>query len=112
MNRFDWTFSGSAEAVIGALLVLVMVAAVFAWRDRPLFLPQFPPVARTGRLTDRADRSTICAPTCTRHPRTSWWSDHRLVCVVCIDVQLSGARGGAVSTQAGAAVPSVPHRSV
>jgi hypothetical protein len=30
MNRFDWTFSGSAEAVIGALLVVVMVAAVFA----------------------------------------------------------------------------------
>jgi hypothetical protein len=30
MNRFDWTFSGSAELVIGALLVLVMVAAVLA----------------------------------------------------------------------------------
>jgi len=30
MSRFDWTFSGSAELVIGALLVLVMVAAVLA----------------------------------------------------------------------------------
>ena len=29
MNRFEWSFSGSAEVVIGALLVLVMVAAVF-----------------------------------------------------------------------------------
>ena len=30
MNRFDWTFSGSAEVVIAALLVLVMVVAVLA----------------------------------------------------------------------------------
>jgi hypothetical protein len=30
MNRFDWTFSGSAELVIGAGLVLVIVAAAFA----------------------------------------------------------------------------------
>jgi len=30
MSRFDWTFSGSAEVVIAALLVLVMVAAVLA----------------------------------------------------------------------------------
>ena len=30
MNRFDWTFSGSAEVVIGAVLVLVIVAAAFA----------------------------------------------------------------------------------
>lgn len=30
MNRFDWSFSGSAEVVVAALLVLVMVAAVFA----------------------------------------------------------------------------------
>jgi hypothetical protein len=30
MNRFDWTFSGSAELVIGAVLVLVIVAAAFA----------------------------------------------------------------------------------
>jgi len=29
MNRFEWSFSGSAEVVIAALLVLVMVAAVF-----------------------------------------------------------------------------------
>ena len=30
MNRFDWTFSGSAELVIAAVLVLVIVAAAFA----------------------------------------------------------------------------------
>jgi hypothetical protein len=30
MERFDWTFSGSAELVTGALLVLVLVAAAFA----------------------------------------------------------------------------------
>ena len=30
MNRFDWTFSGIAEVVIGAVLVLVIVAAAFA----------------------------------------------------------------------------------
>ena len=30
MNRFDWTFSGSAEAVIAALLVIVIVVAAFA----------------------------------------------------------------------------------
>ncbi len=30
MNRFDWTFSGSAEVVIGAVLVLVILAAAFA----------------------------------------------------------------------------------
>lgn len=30
MNRFDWSFSGSAELVTGVLLVLAMVVAVFA----------------------------------------------------------------------------------
>lgn len=30
MSRFEWTFSGSAELVTGLLLVLVLVAAVFA----------------------------------------------------------------------------------
>jgi hypothetical protein len=30
MARFDWTFSGSAEVVIATLLVLVLVAVVFA----------------------------------------------------------------------------------
>jgi hypothetical protein len=30
MNRFDWTFSGSAEIVTGVLLVLAIVAAAFA----------------------------------------------------------------------------------
>jgi hypothetical protein len=30
MNRFDWTFSGSAEVVTGVLLVLAIVAAAFA----------------------------------------------------------------------------------
>jgi hypothetical protein len=30
MNRFDWTFSGSAEAVTGALLVVLLIAAVLA----------------------------------------------------------------------------------
>jgi hypothetical protein len=29
MGRFDWSFSGSAEVVVAALLTLVMVAAVF-----------------------------------------------------------------------------------
>jgi hypothetical protein len=27
MNRFDWTFSGSAEVVTGILLVIAMIAA-------------------------------------------------------------------------------------
>jgi hypothetical protein len=30
MNRFDWTFSGSAEAVTAVLLVLAMFVAAFA----------------------------------------------------------------------------------
>jgi hypothetical protein len=30
MNRFDWTFSGSAEVVTAVVLVLVLVAAAFA----------------------------------------------------------------------------------
>jgi hypothetical protein len=30
MSKFDWTFSGSAEVVVAALLVLIMVAAAFA----------------------------------------------------------------------------------
>ena len=30
MERFDWTFSGSAELVTGALLVFVLVAVAFA----------------------------------------------------------------------------------
>jgi hypothetical protein len=30
MNRFEWTFSGSAELVIGALLAAVIVVMVFA----------------------------------------------------------------------------------
>jgi hypothetical protein len=30
MNRFDWTFSGSAEVVVATLLVLVLVATIFA----------------------------------------------------------------------------------
>jgi hypothetical protein len=30
MNRFDWSFSGSAEVVTAILLVLAMVAAAFA----------------------------------------------------------------------------------
>jgi hypothetical protein len=30
MERFDWSFSGSAEVVVAALLVLVMVVAAFA----------------------------------------------------------------------------------
>ncbi len=30
MNRFDWTFSGSAELVVGVVLVLIIVAAAFA----------------------------------------------------------------------------------
>jgi hypothetical protein len=30
MNRFDWTFSGTAELAIGLLLAAVIIAAVFA----------------------------------------------------------------------------------
>jgi hypothetical protein len=30
MERFDWSFSGSAEVVVAALLVLVVVVAAFA----------------------------------------------------------------------------------
>ena len=30
MNRFDWTFSGSAELVTGLLLVAVIIVAAFA----------------------------------------------------------------------------------
>jgi len=30
MNRFDWSFSGSAEVVTGILVVLTLVAAAFA----------------------------------------------------------------------------------
>jgi hypothetical protein len=30
MERFDWSFSGSAEVVVAALLVVVMVVAAFA----------------------------------------------------------------------------------
>jgi hypothetical protein len=30
MNRFDWTFSGSAEVVTGILVLLTLVAAAFA----------------------------------------------------------------------------------
>lgn len=30
MNRFDWTFSGSAELVTGLLLMAVIVAVMFA----------------------------------------------------------------------------------
>jgi hypothetical protein len=29
MNRFDWTFSGSAELVTGVLLAVIIVAMVF-----------------------------------------------------------------------------------
>jgi hypothetical protein len=29
MNRFDWTFSGSAELVTGVLLAAIIVAMVF-----------------------------------------------------------------------------------
>jgi hypothetical protein len=29
MNRFDWTFSGSAELVTGLLLAAVLIAAAF-----------------------------------------------------------------------------------
>lgn len=29
MNRFDWTFSGSAELVTGLLLAVIIVAMVF-----------------------------------------------------------------------------------
>jgi hypothetical protein len=30
MMTFDWTFSGSAEVVVATLLVLVLVATIFA----------------------------------------------------------------------------------
>lgn len=30
MNRFDWTFSGSAETVVAGLLALTLVVALFA----------------------------------------------------------------------------------
>lgn len=30
MNRFEWTFSGSAELVIGVLLAAIIVAVAFA----------------------------------------------------------------------------------
>jgi hypothetical protein len=30
MNRFDWTFSGSAELVTGLLLAAAIIAAAFA----------------------------------------------------------------------------------
>jgi hypothetical protein len=30
MNRFDWTFSGSAELVMGLLLAALIIAAAFA----------------------------------------------------------------------------------
>jgi hypothetical protein len=30
MNRFDWTFSGTAELAIGLLLAAVIIAAAFA----------------------------------------------------------------------------------
>ena len=30
MNRFDWTFSGSAELVTGLLLAALIIAAAFA----------------------------------------------------------------------------------
>jgi hypothetical protein len=30
MNRFDWTFSGSAELVTGLLLVAIFVVMAFA----------------------------------------------------------------------------------
>jgi hypothetical protein len=30
MNRFDWTFSGSAELVTGVLLLALIIAAAFA----------------------------------------------------------------------------------
>jgi hypothetical protein len=30
MNRFDWTFSGSAELVTGLLLLALIIAAAFA----------------------------------------------------------------------------------
>jgi hypothetical protein len=30
MSRFDWTFSGSAEVVVAALLVITLVVAAFA----------------------------------------------------------------------------------
>jgi hypothetical protein len=30
MNRFDWTFSGSAELVTGILLAALIIAAAFA----------------------------------------------------------------------------------
>jgi len=30
MNRFDWTFSGSAELITGLLLAAAIIAAAFA----------------------------------------------------------------------------------
>jgi hypothetical protein len=30
MNRFDWSFSGSAELVTGLLLLALIIAAAFA----------------------------------------------------------------------------------
>jgi len=30
MNRFEWTFSGSAEAVTALTIVLIIIAAVIA----------------------------------------------------------------------------------
>jgi hypothetical protein len=30
MNRFDWTFSGSAELVTGLLLLALIIVAAFA----------------------------------------------------------------------------------
>lgn len=30
MNRFEWTFSGSAEAVTALMIVLIIIAAVVA----------------------------------------------------------------------------------
>jgi hypothetical protein len=30
MNRFEWTFSGSAEAVTALMIVLIIIAAVIA----------------------------------------------------------------------------------
>ena len=31
MKFYDWTFSGTAEAVVGGLLVLLLVVSVFAY---------------------------------------------------------------------------------
>ena len=30
LKRYDWTFSATAEAVVGALLALLLVACIFA----------------------------------------------------------------------------------